>query len=172
MNSKDNEESEYEDLDDVDENIGELVKFDSKPKTKKRKIRKIRKTKSTTILQTRFLNSIKTISNKIQNNESVETMNEFLKSSLNLKSDEDCFKIIQFINDVGIKQSQKIEELKAKVNIEDISKVSFIENGCEKLIDNEIDEITILQKKAFEKYNYYFLILDLLNEIKKLKKLK
>jgi len=145
-----------EDLDDLDEK-GELS---NETKTKKRKIGgRTYKSK----LNQKFFKSIELISEQIKNKLSNDFIKKALKSSLEIKSLDDCFKVIKIIDGMGIKKSrEKIIDLKKQVLESDKPFIVKFENSNEEDILKTINEME-------EKVEYYLVLIELLKEIVKVK---
>ena len=146
----------YEVLDDLEEN-GELS---NKTKTKKRKIGgRTYKSK----LNQNFFKSIELISGQIKNKLSNDLIKETLKSSLEIKSLDDCYKVIKIIDGMGIKESrEKIIDLKKQVLESDKQFIVKFENSNEEVILKTINEME-------EKVKYHLILIELLKEIVKVK---
>lgn len=146
----------YEVLDDLEEN-GELS---NETKTKKRKIGgRTYKSK----LNQNFFKSIELISGQIKNKLSNDLIKETLKSSLEIKSLDDCYKVIKIIDGMGIKESrEKIIDLKKQVLESDKQFIVKFENSNEEVILKTINEME-------EKVKYHLILIELLKEIVKVK---
>lgn len=146
----------YEVFDDLEEN-GELS---NETKTKKRKIGgRTYKSK----LNQNFFKSIELISGQIKNKLSNDLIKETLKSSLEIKSLDDCYKVIKIIDGMGIKESrEKIIDLKKQVLESDKQFIVKFENSNEEVILKTINEME-------EKVKYHLILIELLKEIVKVK---